>query len=199
VTAETTWLLLRSTGLVALAALTLSVATGLAGPAITRPAWRAVSVSVHRSGAVVGLGLTMAHVVLAVLDPYVAIDAAAAVVPGTSGWEPVWVSAGALALDALVVVALSSALRGRGPRTWWTLHALTYPAWILATGHALAVGTDTWRAPYLVAGVAGVLLVVAAVAARTWASGRGRPAGPAVPADPAASSTGVGMLVRSEA
>lgn len=176
---ETTWLLLRAAGLVALAALTLSVAGGLAGPAITRPAWRAASIAVHRAAAVVGLGLTLAHVVLAVLDPWVAIDALAVVVPGVSGWEPLWVGLGALAVDALVVVALSSALRGRGPRAWWTLHVLTYPAWILATGHALAVGSDMLRGPYPVLGAAGVLLVAAALLARVAAVRRGAPAGPA--------------------
>lgn len=176
---ETTWLLLRAAGLVALAALTLSVASGLAGPAIRRPAWRAVSVAVHRSAAVVGLGLTLSHVVLAVLDPYVAVDALAAVVPGVSGWEPLWVGLGALAVDALVVVAVSSAVRGRGPRAWWTLHVLTYPAWILATGHALAVGSDLLRGPYPVLGALGVLLVGACLLARAVAVRRGAPVGPA--------------------
>ncbi len=178
-TPETTWLLLRAAGLVALAALTLSVASGLAGPAITRPAWRGVSVAVHRAAALVGLGLTLAHVVLAVLDPYVAIDALAAVVPGVSAWEPLWVGAGALAVDALAVVALTSAVRRRGPRVWWTLHVLTYPAWILATGHALAVGSDVLRGPYPIVGVAGLLLVGVALVARVTAVRGGAPAGPA--------------------
>jgi hypothetical protein len=185
-TPETTWLLLRAAGLVAWAALTLSVATGLAGPAIGNPTWRGVSVAVHRAGAVLGLGLTLAHVVLAVVDPFVSIDAVAAVVPGVSAWEPFWVGVGALAVDALVVVALSSALRGRGPRTWWALHVLTYPAWILATGHALGVGSDVTRTPYLVPAAAGIVLVAVALAARMGAVRRGRPSGPAPRPAPAA-------------
>jgi DMSO/TMAO reductase YedYZ heme-binding membrane subunit len=181
-TPEITWVLLRAAGVVALAALTLSVATGLSGPAVTSPAVRGVWVAVHRVAAVIGIGLTLAHVALAVLDPFVAIDLAAAAVPGASAWEPLWVGVGAVAVDLLVLVALTSALRGRGPRTWWTLHVLTYPAWLLATGHAMAIGSDVGRSPYQVAGLAALLLVAAAGLARLWAWATGAPAGqPAAP------------------
>lgn len=185
---ETTWLLLRVAGLVALAALTLAVASGLAGPAVRAPAWRGVLVAVHQAAALVGLSLTVGHVVLAVADPWVDVTASAAVVPGASTWEPWWVGIGAVAVDLLLVVAVTSALRGRGPRVWWGLHVLTYPAWLLATGHALAIGTDTWRAPYLVAGAAGLALVAAAGAVRVGASRRGLPVG--VPPRPVLVTTG---------
>ena len=185
---ETTWLLLRVAGLVALAALTLAVASGLAGPAVRAPAWRGVLVAVHQAAALVGLSLTLAHVGLAVADPWVDVGAAAALVPGTSTWEPWWVGIGAVAVDLLLVVAVTSALRGRGPRLWWGLHVLTYPAWVLATGHALAIGTDAWRAPYLAAGAAGLVMVAGAGALRAAASRRGLPAG--VPPRPAPVPTG---------
>lgn len=175
--AETTWLLLRVAGLVALAALTLSVASGLVGPAVRAPALRGVLVAVHRSAALVGLSLTVAHVLLAVADPWVDVTPASALVPGASPWEVWWVGGGAVAVDLLIVVAVTSALRGRFARTWWTAHVLTYPAWLLAMGHALAIGTDAWRAPYLAAGTLGATLVVAAGALRVAASQRGHPAG----------------------
>jgi sulfoxide reductase heme-binding subunit YedZ len=187
--AETTWVLLRVAGIVALAALTISVASGLAGPAVRAPAWRGVLVSVHRASALLGLSLTLGHVVLAVVDPWVEVSAAAAVVPGASTWEPMWVGVGAVAVDLLVVVAVTSALRSRGPRAWWTAHVLTYPAWLLATGHALAIGTDAWRTPYLGAGAVGALLVAAAAVARARAARRGYPAG-VPPQKPTAVPTG---------
>ncbi len=185
---ETVWLLLRVMGIVALAALTLSVASGLAGPAVRTPAWRGVLVSVHRSAAVTGLSLTVAHVLLAVVDPWVDVSVVATVVPGASDWEPGWVGVGAVAVDLLVVVAITSALRGRAPRTWWTLHVLTYPAWLLATAHAIAIGTDAWRTPYLVAGAVGVLLVTVSAVLRAAAAGRRYPAG--VPSAPPVLSEG---------
>ena len=187
--AETTWLLLRVTGIVALAALTVSVASGLAGPAVRAPAVRGVLVSAHRSAAVTGLSLTVGHVAFAVVDPWVDVSAIAAVVPGASAWEPGWVGVGAVAVDLLVVVAVTSALRGRAPRTWWTLHVLTYPAWLLATAHALAIGTDAWRAPYLLAGGMGVMLVGVAAVLRGGAARRGHPAG--VPSPTPVASQGV--------
>ncbi len=174
---ELVWVLLRVAGLVALGALTVSVATGLAGPGVGDPVRRGVLVAIHRSSAIVGLSLTGAHVVLAVLDSYVDVPALAAVVPGVSRWEPVWVGVGAVALDLLVVVAVSSALRGRGPWVWWSLHVLTYPAWLLATAHALAVGTDATSSPYLAIGLAGVVAVGVAAAVRVMAVRSSRPVG----------------------
>ena len=176
-TPEMTWIVLRATGLVALAALTLSVASGLAGPAVTRPDVRGVLVATHRSLATTGLALTVAHVVLAVLDSWVHVPALAAVVPGASAWEPLWIGVGALAVDLLVVVAVTSALRGRGPRTWWTLHALTYPAWLMAAAHAFAVGTDAWGLAFLTSAAVGTVLVAAAAVARAVASAKGLPVG----------------------
>jgi len=176
-TPELTWVLLRATGLVALVALTLSVAAGIAGPAVTPPGVRGVLVASHRALAVTGLGLTAAHVVLAVLDTWVDVPAVAAVLPGASAWKPVWIGVGAVAVDLLLVVAISSAVRGRGPRAWWMLHALTYPAWLLATAHAVAVGTDASAHPFHVASVTGIALVAIATAARSWAVRRGAPVG----------------------
>ena len=174
---EATWLLLRVTGIVALAALTVSVASGLVGPAARAPWLRGVLVSTHRSAAATGLTLTVGHVVLTVADPWVDVSSIATVIPGASAWEPGWVGVGAVAVDLLLVVAVTSALRSRAPYTWWTLHVLTYPAWLMATAHALAIGTDAWRAPYLVAGAFGVLLVVVAAALRAATARRGYPAG----------------------
>lgn len=174
---ETIWLLLRVAGIVALAALTVSVASGLSGPAVGAPAWRGVLVAVHRSAALVGLSLTVGHVALAVLDPWVDVSVMATVVPGVSSWEPWWTGVGAVAVDLLLVLAVTSALRGRTPRTWWAVHVLAYPAWLLATAHALAIGTDAWREPYLIVSLAGGALVAISAALRVQASRSGRPAG----------------------
>jgi hypothetical protein len=46
-----TWLLLRSTGVIALALLTVSVVLGIAGPAIRRPAHRLASITAHSTAA----------------------------------------------------------------------------------------------------------------------------------------------------
>ena len=79
-----TWALLRSTGVIALALLSLSVVLGIAGPAIRQPRARLVSVSLHRTSAVVGTVLLAGHVVLAVVDSWVPVSPLAAVIPGIS-------------------------------------------------------------------------------------------------------------------
>lgn len=137
-----TWALLRSTGVIALALLSLSVVLGIAGPAIRRPSARLTSVSVHRAAAAAGTLLIVGHVVLAVLDSWVQVPAVAVILPGASSWESLWIGLGAVALDLIAVVMVSSALRQRSARTWWRLHVLAYPAWAVAFGHAFGVGTD---------------------------------------------------------
>ena len=64
----TTWMLLRTTGFLVLGLLTLAVALGLAGPGIRDPRARLVAVTVHRTAAVTGTVLLLAHVTAAVVD-----------------------------------------------------------------------------------------------------------------------------------
>lgn len=164
-----TWALLRSTGVIALALLSLSVVLGIAGPAIRQPRARLVSVSLHRTSAVVGTVLLAGHVVLAVVDSWVPVSPLAAVIPGISQWEPLWIGLGAVSLDLLAALMITSALRTRNPRAWWKWHRLAYPVWLLAIAHAFGLGTD--RTGWVMLGLAGVSLVavVAAAVARLLA------------------------------
>ncbi|MEI2718075.1 MAG: hypothetical protein V9E98_13990 [Candidatus Nanopelagicales bacterium] len=86
------WVLLRTTGVVAIAVLTLAVALGILSPSIRTPRRRLVAISTHNAAASVGSVLLVAHVVLAVLE----LDSStspplATVVPGIAAWEPLWV------------------------------------------------------------------------------------------------------------
>lgn len=137
-----TWELIRITGLVSLALLTWAVALGIAGPAIRRPGARLASVSMHLTAAVGGTVLVVAHVAFAVLDSWVSVPALAAVLPGASAWEPLWVGAGTVAFDLLLVLAVTSAMRQQAPGLWRRAHVLAYPAWALVWVHTLAIGTD---------------------------------------------------------
>lgn len=164
-----TWALLRSSGVIALGLLSLAVVLGIVGPAIRRPRTRLVCVSLHRTSAVVGTVLIAGHVLLAVLDSWVPISPLAAVVPGVSQWEPEWIGLGALSLDLLAVLMVSSALRTRNARSWWKWHRLAYAVWLLAMVHAFGVGTD--RSSWVMLTLAGVsaVAVAAATIARLFA------------------------------
>jgi sulfoxide reductase heme-binding subunit YedZ len=137
-----TWELIRVTGIVALGLLTVAVTLGILGPVIRRPALRLTSVTMHLTAAVGGIALVAAHVGLAVVDSWVSVPLLAAVVPGASPWSTLGVALGTLAVDLLLVLAVTSAVRQHAPGLWWRAHVLAYPAWALVWLHTLAVGTD---------------------------------------------------------
>lgn len=58
-------------------------------------------------------------------------------------YKPVWLGFGALALDLLVAVTLTSIMRHRmSHRPWRAVHVLAYAAWGLGLLHGLQMGTD---------------------------------------------------------
>jgi predicted ferric reductase len=158
-----TWELIRITGIVALALLTVSVALGVAGPAIRRPTSRLTSVSMHLTAAVGGTALVIAHIIFAVLDSWVAVPWTAAVIPGASSWQPLWVAVGTIAFDLMLVLAATSALRQHVPRLWWRAHILSYPVYALLWLHTLTIGTD--RGTPLMIGLAAISAALVAAAA----------------------------------
>ncbi len=168
-----TWFVMRSSGLVAVGLLTVSVLLGLIGPRL-RPTARLASISVHRASSVAGSLLIVAHIVLALLDKWIALDWPAALLPGVAGWERWGVAVGALAVDLLVVVLVTTATRLRAPSLWRRTHLLAYPVWALSVGHGLLVGTDgaVMRAMAMIS----VAVVLLGLSARVLIRPRGVPA-----------------------
>lgn len=155
-----TWELIRVTGIVALALLTVAVSLGIAGPVIRRPAWRLTSITMHLTAAVGGILLVVAHIAFAVLDAWVQVPLLAAVVPGASPWSTLGVALGTVAFDLLLVIAVTSALRQRAAKLWWRAHVLAFPVWALVWIHTLTVGTDRGT---------GLMLALAAISAASVA------------------------------
>jgi len=139
------WWVDRSTGLVSLALLTLVLVLGIlsVGRPPRLPVWRAVVQAVHRELPLVAVLLLAVHIGTAVADPHVGLTLKDVVVPFTAGWEPFWVGLGALVVDLVVVLVVTSLVRTRlAPQVWHAVHVLAYALWPLAVGHALALGTD---------------------------------------------------------
>ncbi len=156
------WFLNRGSGFALLGVLTLTVLLGVlsrggrAGGLL--PGF--VVQSLHRSTSMLGLTLLAVHVVTAVADEFVDIRWWHAVVPWGAPYEPLWVALGALSVDLMAAVVLTSVLRRHlGHRVWRAVHYLAYAAWAVGVAHGLGIGTDTterWAAvPY-----AGSILVV---------------------------------------
>ena len=171
------WWVDRSAGLVLLALLTGAVVTGLrsTAPRPRRGTPRFATLALHRNLALLALCLLGVHVGFAVADSYVDIRWWQALLPATSGYRPLLVGLGTVAVDLLLAVVVTSLLRHRlGLRAWRTAHLLVWPAWVLGVGHAMSLGTDLRSgAPWAVLPVCGCLLAVAvAGAARLAALGR---------------------------
>lgn len=177
----TTWYLIRSLGLVAYLAFSLSLALGASSTtsgaehaAIDR---RVVRQLLHRSVAVLGLVALLLHLVLVVRDSFVPTSLSAVLVPLTATFRPFALALGTLALYSFVLAAVAgwsrTAVAGAlGERAWRRLHASAYVGWVLCLGHGILAGTDTsqqWS--WLVYG-AGAAVVVAALAWRRSAAAR---------------------------
>jgi sulfoxide reductase heme-binding subunit YedZ len=172
------WYASRATGVVALLLFTAVLVLGLM---VTRkgrlPGLPGFAVtSLHRNLSLLGLAFVTVHVLTAVLDGYVSIPLAAAVIPFASGYERFWLGLAAVALDLIIALILTSLLRGRLPRRWWRpVHLLAYLSWPVAFAHCLGAGTDLRRGGLLDVALGCALLVLAATTWRLAAAARQLP------------------------
>jgi DMSO/TMAO reductase YedYZ heme-binding membrane subunit len=170
----TLWYATRATGIVALILLTVTVVLGIltAGRVRSRQ-WPAFAqADLHKWVSLLALVFLAFHVLTSVLDTYVHLGWASIVVPFSSSYEPLWTGLGTVAVDLMLAVAISSALRQRiSARTWRGLHWLAYGSWPLAMAHALGDGTDGTK--LWMDAVAGVCTVVVAWAL-VWRIGESR-------------------------
>jgi sulfoxide reductase heme-binding subunit YedZ len=144
------WYATRATGLVTLLMLTASVLLGLlvAGRFSSQRWPRFLTQGLHRNVSLLVLVFLVLHVSTTVLDTYTSIPLSAAFVPFASSYKTGWLSLGAVALDLLIALVVTSLVRDRlGYRTWRRVHWLAYACWPVAVAHGLGIGTDrsvTW-------------------------------------------------------
>ena len=144
------WYATRATGLVTLLLLTVSVLLGIltAGRFSTQRWPRFLSQGLHRNISLLVLVFLTLHVGTTVIDTYTSIPLTAAFIPFASSYKAAWLSLGAVALDMLIALIVTSLLRARiGHRAWRRVHWLAYACWPVAVAHGLGTGTDrnaTW-------------------------------------------------------
>ncbi len=174
------WYLTRSSGAVSLLLLTIAVALGVADvQRWSSPRWpRFVVDTLHRNASLLALAFLVLHVITAVLDTFAPISLVAAFVPFVSSYRPFWLGLGAVALDLMLAVIVTSLLRQRiGQTAWRITHWLVYACWPIALLHTLGTGSDVKSAWLLLLSVACLAVVVAAVLVRTlggWAGASAR-------------------------
>src|ERR1039457_1665529 len=159
------WYLTRSTGVVSLLLLTLTVVLGVIDVRRwSTPAWPRFALdSLHRSVSMLVLVFLGLHIVTAALDSFAPIALLDAVVPFIGSYRPLWLGLGAVAFDLLLAVAITSMLRERlGHRAWRITHWLAYACWPIALLHGLGTGSDV-KSAWLLA-LTAICVVAAAIA-----------------------------------
>jgi methionine sulfoxide reductase heme-binding subunit len=174
------WYLTRSTGAVALLLLSAVVVLGVVNVRrFSAPRWpRFVLDALHRDVALLAMVFLCLHILTSVLDSFAPISPIDAVVPFVSAYRPFWLGLGAIALDLLIAVTITSMLRRRmGYAMWRAVHWLSYASWPLALLHGFGAGSDVHSLWLLTLSVACLLAVLAAVIARVadgWPEHLGR-------------------------
>jgi hypothetical protein len=173
------WYLTRGTGTVALILLTLSVALGVANSRRLRTERvpRFVVDAVHRNVSLLAVAFTAVHVITSLLDGFAPIAVVDVFIPFVSAYRPLWLGFGAVALDLLLALVITSMLRRRfGYRLWHLTHWTAYACWPVALLHTFGTGSDVKFGWLLAISAICAALVIAAVLMRTaagWPSRRG--------------------------
>jgi methionine sulfoxide reductase heme-binding subunit len=179
------WYASRATGVVALLLLTVVALLGLM---VSRQARlgglpRFAVTGLHRNLSLLALSFILVHVLTAVADGYVSIPLDSAVIPFTSGYERLWLATGAVSLDLLLAVIITSLIRRHlARRTWYAVHLLAYASWPVAFAHSLGSSGDMRGGWMLALALAGAAALAAGITWRVRAAARDLPRAERVPA-----------------
>ena len=157
------WYASRATGVVTLLLLTAVVVLGILVNRQGRlPGLPGFAVTgLHRNVSLLAVAFLAIHVVTAIADPYVTIGIAATVLPFASPYKPLWLGLGAISLDLVAALILTSLARGRmSRRAWRAIHWLGYAAWPLAILHSIGSSADA-RSGLVLDVLTGCVLAVA--------------------------------------
>src|ERR1022692_44328 len=178
------WYASRATGVVALVMLSAVVVLGITVsrqgrlPGLPRFA----GVGLHRYLSLLGVAFIAVHVLTAVADSYVSISLAAAIIPFASAYKPLWLGLGAISLDLIATIIVTSLLRHRiSHRAWRCVHWLAYLSWPVAIAHSIGSSTDLGSGPLLGLAIACMLAVGAAATWRLAGAARAIPRARRVP------------------
>jgi DMSO/TMAO reductase YedYZ heme-binding membrane subunit len=166
---KTWWYLSRSTGIVALVLLVLSLVWGVllvtrALKPLDRPAWL---LDLHRWLGGSALVMTGLHMMGLYLDGYIRFGFAELLVPGMSEFRPVAVAIGVFSFYVMIAVQATSYMRRwLSKRVWRGVHMLSYGLVWGAAIHAGLAGTDTVNRAYQVLALVLTMFAVGAILIR---------------------------------
>jgi len=162
------WYASRATGIVSLLLLTAVLVLGILVNRQGRlPGLPRFAVAdIHRNLSLLSVAFIAVHIVTAVLDTYVHIPLLSAVIPFASGYERLWLALGAISVDLMLAMIVTSLVRGRLNRILWrAIHLLAYASWPIAFAHSIGASKDLQQGwPLLLA----IGCAVVAGASVTW-------------------------------
>lgn len=165
------WVTARAAGAAALLSSSLALSAGLLmalKPAMLRRG-RVELRSAHEALALATLALIAVHGLAIAFDPYLKPGIVSALVPFANGYKTFGTALGQLAAYGFVALGGTFYLRRRlGSARWRRAHRAIPVFWVLALGHTLLTGTDTYAWWFMTAAAAPVLAAVALLASR-WA------------------------------
>jgi sulfoxide reductase heme-binding subunit YedZ len=159
------WYASRATGVVSLLLLSLVVMLGILVNRQGRlPGLPSFAVTgLHRSLSLLSILFIAVHVATAIIDPYVSIGLAAVVIPFVSVYKPFWLGLGAVALDLIAALILTSLARAHiSRRLWRGVHWLAYAAWPVALVHGIGSSPDLRSGGLLLVAIGSALAVAGA-------------------------------------
>lgn len=163
------WYLMRGSGLVALIIFTLVVALGIATTKRRRVGRlpRFVTLGLHRNVSLLAVVFLAMHIATALGDSYAGVGFTQVFLPLPTVRYGLWLGLGAVSLDLLLAIVVTSLLRHRlSQRVWKGVHWLAYASWPIALAHSAGIGTDKAAGWFVDTAVACTALVGAVVAWR---------------------------------
>jgi methionine sulfoxide reductase heme-binding subunit len=169
------WYASRATGIVALlllpAVFVLGILVNRQGRLPGLPGFAVTNL--HRNISLLATTFVAVHVLTAVLDTYVDIPIMSAVIPFSSGYERFWLGLGAISVDLMLAMIVTSLLRGRmNAALWRTIHLTAYACWPVAFLHSIYASKDLQHGPLLYLALVCAAFIGAAVAYRLMNAAR---------------------------
>jgi sulfoxide reductase heme-binding subunit YedZ len=139
------WYSSRGTGLVAVILFSLVVVLGiLQVHGIEGPGrQRFIITQVHRNASLVAVAFIAVHIISSIADGFAPISWIDAFIPFLSPYRPLWLGLGAVAVDLIIAIVVTSLLRTRlSLNAWRIVHWFSYVCWPIVILHSLGTGTD---------------------------------------------------------
>ena len=148
------WYSSRATGAVTLVLFTAVMVLGIvtAGRSGLGALPRAGVLRLHRNLSLTALAFLGVHIVTAIADGYVDLSYWDVLVPFAAGYDPFWIGLATVAVDLLIAVVITSALRRRlSLRVWRFVHLASYAMWPLALAHGFGVSGGDGKQLWMIA------------------------------------------------